>query len=357
MFRAAVRSTPRAALQRVPIAPTAGRRFASTAPPPADKKYSWKGLATRGALAFGALYWYNTSPIFADELSSRLSPEPPHFSESDLPTVDAIVEEKRKKLDARLNKAKQEETSAAATPTSTAPPSNNDNTSAVASDDNGEKTPEQLEEEASQQGAFNPETGEINWDCPCLGGMAHGPCGEEFKAAFSCFVYSNVEPKGMDCIDKFQHMQDCFRQYPDIYAREIADEDATDAEIEAPAAGDVAAVETAPAASDKPVDTPEKPTEAAPATQAKSEESTKTPEPSKPEVPAKKESEPTTEEHKAGPPDAPKKEAPSKPSPAPEAVNSSGSSPKQSQDSHLDLDSRGLPKRSFDATQANKESK
>ena len=25
---------------------------------------------------------------------------------------------------------------------------------------------------------------EINWDCPCLGGMAHGPCGEEFKAAF-----------------------------------------------------------------------------------------------------------------------------------------------------------------------------
>jgi intermembrane space import and assembly protein 40 len=32
-----------------------------------------------------------------------------------------------------------------------------------------------LEEEAGQQGAFNPETGEINWDCPCLGGMAHGP--------------------------------------------------------------------------------------------------------------------------------------------------------------------------------------
>lgn len=36
--------------------------------------------------------------------------------------------------------------------------------------------------------------------------MAHGPCGEEFKAAFSCFVYSNEEPKGMDCIDKFQYV-------------------------------------------------------------------------------------------------------------------------------------------------------
>lgn len=47
-------------------------------------------------------------------------------------------------------------------------------------------------------------TGEINWDCPCLGGMAHGPCGEEFKAAFSCFVYSTEEPKGMDCIEKFK---------------------------------------------------------------------------------------------------------------------------------------------------------
>ena len=31
--------------------------------------------------------------------------------------------------------------------------------------------------------------GEINWDCPCLGGMPNGPCGEEFKDAFSCFHY------------------------------------------------------------------------------------------------------------------------------------------------------------------------
>lgn len=65
-------------------------------------------------------------------------------------------------------------------------------------------SPDELEEEASQQGAFNEETGEINWDCPCLGGMAHGPCGEEFREAFSCFVYSKEEPKGVDCIDKFK---------------------------------------------------------------------------------------------------------------------------------------------------------
>ena len=31
--------------------------------------------------------------------------------------------------------------------------------------------------------------GSINWDCPCLGGMAYGSCGAEFKDAFSCFHY------------------------------------------------------------------------------------------------------------------------------------------------------------------------
>lgn len=66
------------------------------------------------------------------------------------------------------------------------------------------ETLEEREAQASQEGAFNEETGEINWDCPCLGGMAHGPCGGEFRAAFSCFVFSKAEPKGMDCIEDFK---------------------------------------------------------------------------------------------------------------------------------------------------------
>ena len=72
--------------------------------------------------------------------------------------------------------------------------------------------------ESSDGGAFNPATGEINWDCPCLGGMAHGPCGPQFREAFSCFVFSQEEPKGIDCVKKFQAMQACFREHPDIYA-------------------------------------------------------------------------------------------------------------------------------------------
>jgi intermembrane space import and assembly protein 40 len=89
-----------------------------------------------------------------------------------------------------------------------------------------------LEEEAGSQGAFNPETGEINWDCPCLGGMADGPCGPEFKEAFSCFVFSTEEPKGMDCIDKFQNMQQCFQRHPEVYKGELEDDEELDAELE-----------------------------------------------------------------------------------------------------------------------------
>ncbi|KAL4074192.1 hypothetical protein V8B97DRAFT_733234 [Scleroderma yunnanense] len=84
---------------------------------------------------------------------------------------------------------------------------------------NGEQEP------SGSGGAFNPETGEINWDCPCLGGMAHGPCGLEFREAFSCFVYSEKEPKGIDCVEKFKAMQDCFRAHPDVYADEMNDDD------------------------------------------------------------------------------------------------------------------------------------
>ncbi|KAH8078040.1 hypothetical protein BXZ70DRAFT_1012784 [Cristinia sonorae] len=84
-------------------------------------------------------------------------------------------------------------------------------------------------------GAFNPETGEINWDCPCLGGMAHGPCGMQFREAFSCFVFSEQEPKGIDCVSKFKAMQDCFREHPDVYGEDIMDDDDDEESTDKPA--------------------------------------------------------------------------------------------------------------------------
>ncbi|ORZ15288.1 P-loop containing nucleoside triphosphate hydrolase protein [Absidia repens] len=99
------------------------------------------------------------------------------------------------------------------------------------------------EEENDQSAAYDPETGEINWDCPCLGGMAQGPCGEQFKAAFSCFVYSEAEPKGFDCVEKFKNMQDCFREHPDIYGDEIDDDDEEETAASAPVPTETPAAE------------------------------------------------------------------------------------------------------------------
>lgn len=67
--------------------------------------------------------------------------------------------------------------------------------------------------------------GDINWNCPCLGGMATGPCGVEFREAFSCFHYSTAEPKGTDCYDRFKTMQECMEKYPTLYNKELGDDD------------------------------------------------------------------------------------------------------------------------------------
>lgn len=62
--------------------------------------------------------------------------------------------------------------------------------------------------------------GSINWNCPCLGGMATGPCGMEFRDAFTCFHYSSAEPKGSNCYSVFEEMQDCMSKYPTVYNKD-----------------------------------------------------------------------------------------------------------------------------------------
>ncbi|KAM5354147.1 hypothetical protein ACJ41O_000797 [Fusarium nematophilum] len=212
MYRTTLRSASRPVIAslRSGAVRAAPRRFASTATP-ADKSRSWKSSAARLGLAFGAVYYYNTSPIFADEATSQTLSAPAAFSNDDLPTVDSVLEQKRRQIQSKADKPAEKKPE----------PQPNAESAAAAADG----SPAALEEDAGQQGAFNPETGEINWDCPCLGGMADGPCGEEFKTAFSCFVYSTEEPKGMDCIDKFQGMQECFKKYPEIYGAELADDE------------------------------------------------------------------------------------------------------------------------------------
>uniref|UniRef100_A0A8C6U1M7 Coiled-coil-helix-coiled-coil-helix domain containing 4b n=1 Tax=Neogobius melanostomus TaxID=47308 RepID=A0A8C6U1M7_9GOBI len=69
---------------------------------------------------------------------------------------------------------------------------------------NAELVEEDPNDPYEERGLILP-SGEINWNCPCLGGMASGPCGSEFKEAFSCFHYSKEE--------------ECMQRYPELYPR------------------------------------------------------------------------------------------------------------------------------------------
>ncbi|KAK3706376.1 Oxidoreductase [Vermiconidia calcicola] len=213
MFRSATRIASRPRLSRaLPNAPTA-RRFLSTAPPH-QKSRSWKSSAARWGLAGGLVYYYNIASVFAEEPAYQAHPLPDIARENETyQTIDSVSEQRR----------------AQARPQAPSPSSESQAANVAAVPDAEATTPgspQALKEEAGEQGAFNEETGEINWDCPCLGGMAYGPCGDQFRAAFSCFVYSKDEPKGVDCIEHFKTMQNCFREHPDVYGSELEDDDA-----------------------------------------------------------------------------------------------------------------------------------
>eukprot|EP00054_Salpingoeca_dolichothecata_P036460 m.7537 g.7537 ORF g.7537 m.7537 type:complete len:142 (-) comp6741_c0_seq1:9-434(-) len=79
----------------------------------------------------------------------------------------------------------------------------------------------------SMDQAVGPD-GEIDWDCPCLNGMTKGPCGEVFKAAFSCFVYSKADPKGSDCLEQFGGMHECMMKNAEFYDTSDDDEQGDD---------------------------------------------------------------------------------------------------------------------------------
>ncbi|KAK5713900.1 Oxidoreductase [Elasticomyces elasticus] len=211
MYRNTLR-TASSSLARAALKQPATRRSLTTAPPHQTSR-SWKNSALRWGLAGGLVYYYNTSSAFAEEpaYAVHAPPETSHETET-FPSIDTIAEQRKAQP---VPQDVSSSTQTASTDAEGALPG----------------SPEGLEEEAGQQGAFNEETGEINWECPCLGGMAHGPCGEQFRAAFSCFVYSKDEPKGVDCIEHFKTMQGCFREHPDMYGAEldIDEEDASPA--------------------------------------------------------------------------------------------------------------------------------
>ncbi len=52
-----------------------------------------------------------------------------------------------------------------------------------------------------------------------MGGRPSGPCGYEFKEAFTCWHNESrqEEPNFPNCVEQFYKLQKCEAQYPDVY--------------------------------------------------------------------------------------------------------------------------------------------
>ncbi|XP_066343289.1 mitochondrial intermembrane space import and assembly protein 40 homolog isoform X1 [Miscanthus floridulus] len=112
-------------------------------------------------------------------------------------------------------------------------------------------------------------------DCPCVADLKNGPCGGQFVDAFSCFLRSTEEEKGVpsaessrsvrglgkgvsgkpyprlcnarrlrlepgtfrsqagsDCVKPFIALQDCIKANPEAFSKEILEEEENDEEAE-----------------------------------------------------------------------------------------------------------------------------
>lgn len=89
-------------------------------------------------------------------------------------------------------------------------------------------------------------SGEINWDCPCLDGLASSPCAETFKKSFTCFYYSKEEAKGSDCLPEFVAFKECMDENEDYFRKDSDEEKAEDDDGEEPSDGGVDDPSTSP---------------------------------------------------------------------------------------------------------------
>lgn len=84
----------------------------------------------------------------------------------------------------------------------------------------GEKDADTLERALTKE-----EIVEEALNCPCIAAMRDGPCGDSFIAAYRCFLESETEPKGMDCMEQFTGMQSCIAEHPEEYNIDDEEED------------------------------------------------------------------------------------------------------------------------------------
>lgn len=103
-------------------------------------------------------------------------------------------------------------------------------TAAVSEDDGKEKEEPTTDEQdtvparTDEPQLTKEEMVEEALNCPCIAAMKDGPCGDSFIAAYRCFLESETEPKGMDCMEQFTGMQGCMSEHPEAYATDDDDD-------------------------------------------------------------------------------------------------------------------------------------
>ncbi|KAF7002653.1 hypothetical protein CFC21_018103 [Triticum aestivum] len=98
--------------------------------------------------------------------------------------------------------------------------------------------PSSLEELAAEAMSFSEDDESIDvkvqkaLDCPCVADLKTGPCGSGFVDAFSCFLRSTEVEKGSDCVQPFIALQNCIKENPAAFSKEILEEEEKDEEAE-----------------------------------------------------------------------------------------------------------------------------
>uniref|UniRef100_A0ACD5USR1 Uncharacterized protein n=1 Tax=Avena sativa TaxID=4498 RepID=A0ACD5USR1_AVESA len=98
--------------------------------------------------------------------------------------------------------------------------------------------PSSLEELAAEAMSFSDDNESIDvkvqkaLECPCVADLKSGPCGSGFVDAFSCFLRSTEVEKGSDCVKPFIALQNCIKENPAAFSKEILEEEENDEEAE-----------------------------------------------------------------------------------------------------------------------------
>lgn len=75
---------------------------------------------------------------------------------------------------------------------------------------------------------FVQPNGDLNFGCPCVGGLHAGPCGYEMREFLSSNYYHSKDkedPRGQGCDDKLDTMMSCIQKHADYYREKMSGDD------------------------------------------------------------------------------------------------------------------------------------